>query len=420
MRVPTFFRCVSAFLATAALAVLFRPAPAPAQETGRRRPAPELSVAEKGRLKAARSGRDAGDDALMTKAAQYFVNRLTDARYHPKSTATDRHLTMHDLVKEAVSEFAFPTADRPLDENEQRYMTAFTKALVVEIREVLHSPEPIAQVNAALLLAYLGKAGQDEAADLMVEILDPAKQYSDAVKIHALHGLENLFAVDRPKPQKRELDAINALLDFVKQKPKLARDAPHEEVEAVRYLRRQAIRALGRTRLPGGPGGTPPTALLLLRFLHKDGFTPEPSMSERVEAALAVCRLHPKLYSEYQPAYAVRQVSEFLVDFANAAGEDLQRTGRERPPSLPWKYDAALLIRELDALRDETEEKKQYVVEVTEKAKNLLNLIKTAAGSVDASNFRKYLDRSPLPADVTTLYKDVPNSVVKPPASSEK
>ncbi|HEV3258036.1 MAG TPA: hypothetical protein VG013_14220 [Gemmataceae bacterium] len=416
MRVPTSFRCLLTLLALAVLAL-----PCPAQDSGRRRPVPELNSTDRSRLAQLRAGSQAvsgdNDIALLKTAAQFYVNRLTEAKYHRKSTLTDHHLGMHDLVAEAKQ--AMPLPEREMSDNQQQFMKDFTKALLVEIKEVLHNPEPIAQVNAAQILAHLGKLGQDDALDLMVEIIDPAKPYSDVVRIWALHGLEDLFERVRPRPPAREQRAIQALLDFVNQSPKLTGKEPRDVVNAFRYFRRQAIRALGRTRVPGDTGGKPPTALVLLRFMRKDGFKPEPSVSEQVEAAIGACQLHSKLYSDYQPDYTVHQVGEFIVDFVDAYARDLTRTDPEHPASEGWKYHAARLIKALEALRIDTRERDKHVLEVTEKAMNLLKQVSTGSTTVEGGNFRRWLDKNP-PTEATSVYKDVPGSVVKPPESSDK
>jgi len=420
MRLTTSFPCVSALLATTVAGVLLQPGPVLAQDDGRRRPVPDFTGTQRARLRQLRNGETIteNDGALLTRAAQFYVNRLTEARYHRKGTTPGDSHTMHTLVAEAVQEFVFPTPDKQLEENQQLYMKAFTKPLLVEIKPVLRNPEIIAEVNAARILAYLGKAGQEDAVDLMLEILDPAKQYHDAVKFWALRGLTDLFAVVRPKPQKREQDAIQALLDFVNQKPALPPRATREEVAAVRYLRRQAIRALGQTRFPAGEGGKPPTALVLLRVARKEGFTPEPSASEQVEAAIGVCELKSKLYSDYQPAYAAHQIAGFVVDFTDAYNSDLQNTTDKRPPSEPWKYHAARLIKALEALRADTLERDKYVLEATRRATNVLRQIVEGTSSVESSNLSRWVSQNP-PPEANTLYKDISTSVVKPPESGK-
>src|SRR5207247_319646 len=94
----------------------------------------------------------------------------------------------------------------------------------------------------------------------------------DAVKLWALRGLRELFAQGGPdksifKKQDLEVQSIGALHRFIKRPPPPAA-TPKDELEAFRFVRREAIHALANTRFPVVPNSKPgegQTALLLLR-----------------------------------------------------------------------------------------------------------------------------------------------------------
>src|SRR5207247_5253087 len=115
----------------------------------------------------------------------------------------------------------------------------------------------LVRINAARILSFVGRSGYEDAADLAVEIIENPKE-SDAVRLYALQTLRLLFAVNNPEDKKaswvtkpeRELKAIEALIAYIARKPPLTADASAEEVEGLRYVRREAIRALGNVRKP--------------------------------------------------------------------------------------------------------------------------------------------------------------------------
>src|SRR5262249_6260526 len=130
-------------------------------------------------------------------------------------------------------------------------------------------------------------------------------------------------------------------------------EAPAEEVAAVQYIRREAIRALGLTRYPMLPkkdiDGM--TALWLLRIVGKSGFDPEPSLTEQAEAAIGLWHMQAKLSKDDQPDYAAQQIGNFLLDFIKEFN-----TQRPTTKSVPWKYYAVRISMALDKLAEQAKE----------------------------------------------------------------
>src|SRR5262249_30174630 len=114
----------------------------------------------------------------------------------------------------------------------------------------------VIKINAARALSILGKSGYEPVAAYAAEIIGDPKQY-DAVKVYALQALQFLFAVPHPELEGRSVFGnnfqaeevpIKALIAFINRKPAYAADASEEEVNAFRYLRREAVAALGKVR----------------------------------------------------------------------------------------------------------------------------------------------------------------------------
>ena len=126
---------------------------------------------------------------------------------------------------------------------------------------------------------------------------------------------------------------MQALTDFIfRPAPKTAKP---EELEAYRFLRREAIESLG---LAGAPAVAAvkfqvqkidtvegPIAPILLRVLMPGGLTPEASLAERNEAALALCSLKP--LDKYDPAPTYYFINQTLFDLCRDYSEDFSNIG---------------------------------------------------------------------------------------------
>jgi hypothetical protein len=144
-----------------------------------------------------------------------------------------------------------------------------------------------------------------------------------------------------------------ALLDFLNEKPFVSPEAPQEEIEGYRMLRREAVSALAQTHQPKLNGKALP-ALVLARFAGNDAsIQPPPRLDERLEAALGLARLRPgKAWPDYQPDYAAQQILQFLSTFGNLANANKEeKVGFRRPR--PWKIDGNRLVETLTAMRQQ-------------------------------------------------------------------
>jgi hypothetical protein len=391
--------------------------------------ATDLSARDKLRLQALSNGKEAmapNDKDLLQRAAKFHLRRLTQEKYQRKLPPENKGLD-ELLERDTFTLIVVGTEKKPLTQSQQEFLQAFTDALLPGINEVLKNPEPIARVNAARILARLGEAGQEKAADDMVKILQD-KDQSDAVKFYGLKGLADLFAAapgaNIPgkralKDEDREDKCILALVEFLERKSNLPNNAPPEEVDAFRYLRRQAIRALGKTRTPAVTKkkqlvGTP-TGLALLRVVSNDGLNPPPSLYEQVEAAVAVCQLQTPLVNGYQPAYAAHVIGEFILEFANQNNQNRAGAAPGGIPTLPWKYLAAILLEALKSWKA-ANPTDAYIGELVGKSENLLKTIEKNVGSPATAGLQAWLQKPP---PQTSLFKGDNKSVVKPSAPAE-
>jgi hypothetical protein len=436
----------SCFVLAALGAVVLPVAPVRGQagEGGDFLPAEKLSSDDGARLRDLREGRksfrsnEEDNRRVLELAAQYYVNRLTRGQYRQGTDRDGYTSKMADLVKEANRQLPEYKSRRELEPNQQVFVDEFSKQFVKQIEAVLKTRWPISRINAAMILAHLGKVGSEESADAMVKVLADEQQL-DAVKLYALRGLKDLFALqqlpERPfqfKDKEREARCILALLKFLDRPApaELANAAP-EEVEAFRWLRREAIMALGETRYPAlldkdkkvREDGQ--TAWRLLRICCADGLNPLPSLAERAEAAIATCRLDPKFTPDYNVDYMIHALGWVMRDYTVRYNEDYRDT---KGKSFLWKYDALRLASALHVLKDnltnvKDKQAKAYTIELIDKyaSEGGLGVIEKAQGFVEATYKNSLEDAlaNRLPS-ATSVYQGVPKSTVKQPMVAGK
>jgi hypothetical protein len=353
---------------------------------------------------------------VIDHAAQWFAYRFTHAEYQEPKLGGQG---MHTLFKEAQEQIV-NSRDRSATATQQAFMEAFGPRFTARLQEVVKNPKAIARLNAVMLLAQLAAAGQEEAADVLAEVIADSKE-NDGIKLHAFRGLRDFFALgqgDNPTPFKtkeKEARCIAALLDYLSRRPAGRRGADPKEVAALHYVRAEAIAALGQTRYPAVARTVEkktvierPTALTLLRVIRKDGVTPPPSLKEQVNAVVALCQLQAHALRQYNPDYAAHHIGRFLVDFFT---QDNSRKPQAKGES--WKLDAARLLQALAAFRADTEDLRpagKYVDSFVRQAEPLLHQIIEGKMPPDPTRLRGWLDaNTPRPL----LYEGMESAVVR-------
>lgn len=356
---------------------------------------------------------------VLEKAAQWYVYRLTWPQYQrkPLPEATNQ-TTVNDLVNECVRQIPerakmYPKGDTR--ERQFRYIAEYSKEINKAVDEVLKNPMPIARVNAARIMAHLGKVGPEENADAMIRVLEDKNQI-DAVKLYALRGLKDLQTTVREttgkyKDPAREAKIANALTAFIHRDPAEARDS---SPEAQRWLRREAVRALAGYRAPAvvvkkEVAARP--ALELLKIVSKDGVEPAPTIGERTDAAIGVAGMQASLYKNYQPDYAALHLGHFLLDFSNEYNNDRKNSANLREE--PWKVTATKLRLALEGMAEDHKTNKNVVAFVA-RAKPVLEAIEKDQIATSAPLLKRALANFKPEA---SLFKDDDKAKVKLPTS---
>jgi hypothetical protein len=279
--------------------------------------------------------RDGDGPEVIKRSARILVLRIKNPVH--RGIQSGHAIPMTDLVRK-VGEYVLETPQPPkkLSESQKDYIQEYGKACCTHVLDLVafakEKPkfEDLVRINGARVLSEVARSGYPGCVDVALEIIDNPKE-NDAVKLYALRALRNAFAaVNSDDPSRsnitnaaQERKAIESLIAFLTRKVNLPADAATDEWEAVRYVRREAIRALGQVRKPvlrEDKKIVAAPALWLLRVVAMDPMIkPEPSLSERAEALAGYLQLAPDKsenmdYAVFFVGSGIRDLSsEFLA-----------------------------------------------------------------------------------------------------------
>jgi hypothetical protein len=382
-------------------------------------------------LSAALAAEEPPTDAQVQAAeicARHHVYRLTDPKYRDPKTPAG---SMNRLVEQCNHWLS--QAFKSKEKRNPQMQVVFRNKMLEAIDNALKPEDqsPLAQVNVTRVLARLAKdSGHVETANLLLKVLSerkkglPDPKYVDGARYWALKGLKDLLLNESQKPPmaarmdpKLREQIAEALVAFIERKPALEKNAPQEELEGLRMMRREAVRALALIPEPlfaGNPKAH--TALTLLRVLRKDKeLVPEPRLDEQLEAAVGLARLRADAKNDYQPGYAAYHLAHFLKEFGERFNNrsTTDRAGQREP----WKVHGARLHDAFRAMQTAfpNDPAVKGVAPVGLALGQALEKKPEAAGDAirDANT---WLTGNPRPP-VASLYKSDENAVVTPRAA---
>jgi hypothetical protein len=304
-------------------------------------------------------------------------------------------------------------------------------------------------VNAARMLSITAKSGYEELADAAIDIITDPKQH-DAVKFYVLEALGHLFAAPHPEagPERsvfknadREAKAIVTLIDFISRKPKFDANTPQDELDGFRYVRREAVRALGFVRKPivraddkvvATPG------VWLLRFANLDqGISPPPSLSERIEGLVGFLQLAPdkEMNMDFAAGFVALAIRDLAQEYKERKPLEKPKADDKKAPdyqpqerdSIPWKRTATRIQLGLKGWRESWDnpvlgakrlEVLKMIAELSKLADdNILNFM--IAGNmtdqVTLEPIKSWLDSTKFPS-VTLFTEDKASIIARPGA----
>jgi hypothetical protein len=290
----------------------------------------------------------------------------------------------------------------------------FLKKWLVELDRLLSNPQQFAivRVNAARLLARLAfHSGREETADLLVKVLTDPQQV-EGTRYYACQGLKELLARGKPnepavKDAKRRGDTLKALVSFIQRKPPFTPTTP-EEVDGLRMMRREALRALANLRQPlleGDPNGKP--VLTFCRILRRDkGLDLDPRADEIAEAAVGLGQMPADMKNHVEISVVAWHLGYGIVAFAQQFVQS-----RDMVPREPWRYNAARMLDALQALAKANPDD-PVVRNVAQEGAGVLQAIEQGRTPTNLDALEKWLKENKPPKQA--VYKNDPKSEVTP------
>jgi hypothetical protein len=303
---------------------------------------------------------------VLDRFARYLTLRL--------NASTTKNEDYRNLHEEAGRRMALTAKRSELNPQQKQFIAEFGKAMITHLEGMaLNSAKPQVRVNAAWMAADVGKMGYDGAAELYIKILEK-DDMNDAVKLWALRGLDNLFKIvpDPIIPEKTvfqqankvelpelERRAIQALIKYIEQKVNVAALSP-DEINALRYIRREAVRALGHVRVQTvkhlGKVESRPAFVLLKVACNDDSIPPlwpdgwdriHQPPTEQLDAIVGFCQLRPDINArDLNLDYAVFHIGQAIQAVAE------YRIGHLSDTSVSWKAAGFWLRDSLETWRN--------------------------------------------------------------------
>jgi hypothetical protein len=413
------------------------------------------------------SGIPKGDLPAVQKTFAAFAQYYADSISHPlvikatqdpllKLDADKRPIPKMDDLFDSVNRFLLePSPTSRVTADNLDYIRELGYAFDAALKPLItNHPETIVRVNAMRFYAVLCRTGAPAHWATVTDLLANENTRTE-VKYYALQAAGNLLSAydaDEYKSRRHALDEnprpaadkkigalVAAVQDCVVNPNKILAGIPQgkvenatpEQVEVIRFVRRQAIRALGEVRfatLPGPDGNPLYPAHTLIRVCMSDPtLGPAPSPSECGEAVIGLCNMshitNGKPERGFNPDAVVEAVAQGIITFATPRTDRADR-------SLPWK-GYALRINDafrkwpplFDPLFDpqvpnvfNAQQTPGLVTDVIKRTRDaILTPIDTGA-AVDLDSMRKYLTFLRERKQRTgILFSDVPGTAVPAP-----
>jgi hypothetical protein len=300
--------------------------------------------------------------AAIKKKARMEVANLIEA------ANTDRGSSESNPISQVVRRLNEAIVDplgapgRKLTEGQRDLNLLLSQEMVEQLKPILGSadkpgnPDILLRINAARQLSILGRTGEEIIAKTAIDIIKNPQEH-DAVRYYALEALDHVFAVPHPEREGEshfndknlEIQAVQTLIQFIARPIKVEAGMSQEEIDAFRYLRREAIRALGKVRKPifrdrDGKVLADP-AIWLLRVANGDQrFTLSPGLSERVEGLTGYLFLQGDKFEnmDFAAGFVALAVKDLVAEFLHPERQTLEKPRGEDaklPDRLPQERD---------------------------------------------------------------------------------
>lgn len=361
--------------------------------------------------------------------AKWYLMRIATKQTNDVDEAARWSAKVHKEFNNVVN-----LAMRPAYEKANRgFVNKLGPALVATMKELLAANDPRTQpriaVNSAMMFSTMARLRQIDITDYLVQVVHDEKNTHDVIRLYAIKALRDSMPIwqqrdpdpmaarneDFDSPVQNAVRAhdtklVDGLVKYIERPIDLKGKSPGE-IEAVRFLRREAIKALAQAGAPAVNAIDKPQKLAgqvaptLLRVLADGVLEPAPSLSEKVEAALGLCEMKYPNMKEYNPQVSIYLVGRTIEQFMKEYNKDWAKftlTGEgRRLPYLAWKHDSRRLMASLDEMAKNAKD--------ADVQKNVSLLKKNA----DAVLSRTAVWDQPSPANQSNLTKVIPQLAPK-------
>jgi hypothetical protein len=230
-----------------------------------------------------------------------------------------------------------------------------------------------------MMLPIMARLKHPYVSEYLVTLIEDNKTH-DAVRLYAIKALKDTMPIetqlelyptgiwdftDKAQNARRKSDArsVETLTKYIE---RAAKTSPDDLAAFKFFLRREAIVSLAAAGTPAvyafgkAPAKDVPlfdglVAPTLMKVLVKGALQPEPTIQEKIEAALGLCAMDYTNMPEYQPELAVYLVGQTVVEFAREYSKDRPNfvlDKGKKPPFVAWKTEAKRFQAGLIQLKD--------------------------------------------------------------------
>ncbi|MBI1831067.1 MAG: hypothetical protein HYR84_06425 [Planctomycetes bacterium] len=303
-------------------------------------------------------------DASIAEAfANWYLYRLTHVTGDPVKIHTAFSTEIANLMDLTVEKKARPN---------RAYIDLLGPALVRSTKDVLAnrdvkiSTNQACVIHTAAMLPVMAKLKQSDINDYLAELIED-KATDNVVRLYAMRAFKEAMPVYRQPDDlelfidkdKKRIDRdsryVGVLTNYIIVKAN-ADSADIGDLAAVRFMRREAIIALGQAGTPAVLAGklgkneitrgmVAPTLLNVMA----GNVQPPPSLQEKIEAAIGACAMKKGHVQDYDSAVTTYLIGKTIMEFVTHYNTDFQQfavSGKGRKlPYLAYKNDA-LRLRE--------------------------------------------------------------------------
>lgn len=324
----------------------------------------------------------AANREFLSEVAKFFLYKTTQEEYYgvPKAGTKDDELKARGADNNLDAVFAnlakhlmIPGPDAKYSLDQAEFVKEFGAALDEVIVDLLKkNPPPVVRVNIARALAVVARSGAPAHAKTITDLLKDPKTPPE-VLLHAYRAAEALLSAYDPnaaavKNPLRHSIPVPALVDLLTALdahilvgppvadrvalpvpvPKVPGEVPPapvggrldnktltpEQVEVVRYFRRQAVRAMAKCRVDvlanvGGQIAVRPAYTLAKVAVNDSSLYPEVTAAETVDAVVGLCEMPPgPTLNIDEVAFAIASAVAQLGEVKNTIPDD---------KTIPWR-----------------------------------------------------------------------------------